>query len=204
MTDMRTRLTFRFRERRYREGYLDAFLNTRIAAQIKALRQARRLSQAELAKRVGTTQPGISALENVHYTSWSLRTLRKLAKAFDVALIVKFESYGKALDEVTGFSAEALAVPSFRKDPAFGPQPDRERGGGERDSSAGEPSSPEERPVRRNGETVLAAAKLNAKHQITLPAEIRKRLGLAAGDLVVLALEDGRALLRAERGGWVA
>jgi len=196
--EMRERLLQRFRERRYREGYLEAFLNTRIAAQIKALREARRLSQAQLAKRVGTTQPGISALENVHYTSWSLRTLKKLARAFDVALIVKFESFGKALDDITAFSAESLAVPPFAKDPLFPKKPSAARavaGGEDRELSSADESSP------RNGE-VLAAAKVTEKHQITLPAEVRKHLGLAAGDLLLFAVEGGRAVLRAEKGGW--
>jgi len=198
--EMRERLLQRFRERRYREGYLEAFLNTRIAAQIKALREARRLSQAQLAKRVGTTQPGISALENVHYTSWSLRTLKKLARAFDVALIVKFESFGKALDEVTGFSEESLAVPPFAKDPAFPSKRPAARAavGGESHDGV----LPEESP--RKTEVLLAAAKMNEKHQVTRPAEIRKRLNLVAGDLILFAVDGGRAVLRVEKGGWAA
>src|SRR5262249_49338835 len=114
MSETRSRLIDRFRERRFRKQYLEGYLNTRIAAQIKALREARKLSQAQLAARVGTTQPGISALENVNYSSWSLRTLRKLARAFDVALVVKFESFGKALDDIESFNEESLAVPGFK------------------------------------------------------------------------------------------
>lgn len=199
MSDMRGRLILRFRERKYREGYLDAFLNTRIAAQIKAIREARRLSQAELAKRVGTTQPGISALENVHYSSWSLRTLKKLAKAFDVALVVRFESFGRALDDITAFSPESLATPSFAKDPVF-----RSGGTASRTTADDEAmrSLPGATTVRDPTDVAHAAARLTAKHQITVPAEVRKHLGLGAGDLVVFALEGGRAVLRAERGGW--
>jgi len=50
----------------------------------------------------------------------------------------------------------------------------------------------------------LATATLTDKYQITIPAEMRRRLGLAAGDVVVLALEGGQVVLRAERGGWTA
>ncbi|HEY8021531.1 MAG TPA: AbrB/MazE/SpoVT family DNA-binding domain-containing protein [Thermoanaerobaculia bacterium] len=49
---------------------------------------------------------------------------------------------------------------------------------------------------------ILSAAKLTDKHQITIPAEVRRRLGLAAGDVVILALEADQVVLRAERGGW--
>jgi len=200
MSDMRERLIHKFHERRYREGYLEAFLNTRIAAQIKALREARRLSQAQLAERAGTTQPGISALENVHYSSWSLRTLRKLAKAFDVALVVKFESYGNVLDDITGFGPESLAVPGFKKDPAFSDSKDSGRAAYLR--PGGSTGSLPTHDRASETETVLAAATLTEKHQITIPAEVRKRLRIAAGDLVVLALEGDHAVLRAEHGGW--
>lgn len=48
----------------------------------------------------------------------------------------------------------------------------------------------------------VASAKLTSKFQITIPAEIRRRLDLAAGDIVYLAVEDGKVVLRTARGGW--
>lgn len=49
---------------------------------------------------------------------------------------------------------------------------------------------------------VLSTAKLTDKYQITIPREVRKRLGLKAGDLVYLAFEEEKVVLRAVRGGW--
>jgi AbrB family looped-hinge helix DNA binding protein len=49
---------------------------------------------------------------------------------------------------------------------------------------------------------ILSAARLTEKFQITIPVEVRRRLGLTAGDVVVLALEGNQIVLRAERGGW--
>lgn len=116
---MHERLRRLFRDQSYRRTYMESFLNTAIAAQIKALREARGLSQKDLGSRINTSQPGISALENVNYSRWSLSTLRKLAEAFDVALVVKFVSFGEALDEVTAFDSSRLNKLSFEEDSVF-------------------------------------------------------------------------------------
>lgn len=48
----------------------------------------------------------------------------------------------------------------------------------------------------------LATAKLNERFQITIPAAVRRKLGLKAGDRVLLMLESGEVVLRAASGGW--
>lgn len=48
----------------------------------------------------------------------------------------------------------------------------------------------------------VATAKLTDKFQITIPAGVRRRLGLKAGDLVYLVEEEGRVVLRGMRGSW--
>lgn len=48
----------------------------------------------------------------------------------------------------------------------------------------------------------VASAKITSKYQITIPAEVRRRLDLAAGDVVYLTVEEGRVVLRSARGGW--
>lgn len=47
-----------------------------------------------------------------------------------------------------------------------------------------------------------ATAKLTDKFQITIPAEVRQRLGLKAGDSVYLTVEGDRVVLRSAKGGW--
>jgi hypothetical protein len=61
-------------------------------------------------------QSRISALENVNYSAWSISTLRRLAKAFNVVLVVRFESFGKHLQEIEDFGRESLKVDSFASD----------------------------------------------------------------------------------------
>jgi transcriptional regulator with XRE-family HTH domain len=100
----------------YRHSYDEDFLNTSIAVQIKTLRDERDLTQQQLAEKVGTKQAGISRLENVNYSAWKMETLRKLARAFDVRLRVRFESFRTLLDDAQNFSEENLLVPEFDQD----------------------------------------------------------------------------------------
>lgn len=118
-SSLKERLLRLFREKDYRRAYVESFLNTFIAAQIKANREKRGLSQSDLADLAGMKQSRISALENVNYSSWSIRTLRRLAAAFDLVLVVRFESFGAVLNDIADFKRETLERPSFEEDPAF-------------------------------------------------------------------------------------
>lgn len=119
MNGLRERFMREFQNKEYRHAYVDDFLNASIATQIKVLREQKNWTQIVLAQRAEMKQSRISALENVNYESWSIKTLRKLAKAFDVALVVKFVSFGDRLLDIECFSREALQVPSFEDDPVF-------------------------------------------------------------------------------------
>ena len=61
-----------------------------IAGQIYELRIQAQLSQAELARMVGTTQSVISRLEDADYDGHSLNMLRRIAKALNCILEVRF------------------------------------------------------------------------------------------------------------------
>lgn len=120
MEETREALREEFREPEARHDYADMFLDSSIALQIKALRQQRGWTQEELAEKAGLKQSQVSAMEQASFSSWTLRTLRKLAKAFDLALTVRFESFGWLLDDALSSSREALERPAFGEDPAFG------------------------------------------------------------------------------------
>lgn len=132
-SSLKSRLTKLFRDREYRRSYVESFLNTSIAAQIKANREKRGWSQEQLAHMAGMKQSRISALENVSYDSWSIKTLRRLAEAFDLVLVVRFESLGKVVEDIESFERTKLEAPPFTEDPAFdsrgpGRQPRKESG----------------------------------------------------------------------------
>ena len=84
-----------WRDREYREAYMEAAIEQGIAWQIRINRQFRGLTQKQLAEAVGTGQSAISRLEDPSYGAQSLDVLVKIAKHFDCALVVKFASYSE-------------------------------------------------------------------------------------------------------------
>jgi transcriptional regulator with XRE-family HTH domain len=101
---LRTKLT----DSEFAHAYVDEFLSLSIATQLKVLREQRTLTQEELAHLAGMKQERISVLENVNYASWSISTLRKLAKALDVVLKVSFETFGSRALEMKNVSREFM------------------------------------------------------------------------------------------------
>ncbi len=57
---------------------------------IKA-REKAGITQAELAKRIGTKQPALSRLETGRFTKATLETLKKIADALDMKLTVRLQ-----------------------------------------------------------------------------------------------------------------
>jgi len=111
MNDSKQELIAKLNKKDYRHAYLDEFLNVLIATQIRVLRQQRNLKQGQLAELAGMKQSRISELEDVSHAY--LTTLKRIAKALDVALIVKFESFGKILKEIDDYAPEHLGRPSY-------------------------------------------------------------------------------------------
>ena len=106
-------------DKEYRHAYAEENLNATIATQIKVLREQRHWKQEDLAKQAEMKQPMISRYENVNYSSWSINTLRKFAKAFDVYLDVRFRSFRELVKIADSFNRETLEVLPFTKDPFF-------------------------------------------------------------------------------------
>jgi len=49
---------------------------------------------------------------------------------------------------------------------------------------------------------IIAAAKVTDEYQITIPEEVRQRLGVRAGDVVYLSLEGNQVVLSVTPGSW--
>ncbi|HEX9424467.1 MAG TPA: XRE family transcriptional regulator [Pyrinomonadaceae bacterium] len=111
-----------FQDKETRQIYAENFLNTFIATQLKVLREDREWTQQQLAEETGMKQERVSVLEDVNYESWTINTLKRFARAFDLRLSIKFESFSSLLTDHDSFSRENLNRLSFDKDPVFHPE----------------------------------------------------------------------------------
>lgn len=116
---IRERLLSKFRDKKYRHTYIDTFTDAYIATQIKVLREQRKLDQTEFARLAGIHQSQVSAFEDVDNASWTVKTLKKIAKAFDLVLVVRFESFGKVLPDIGRLDRASLQRNSFDDDEVF-------------------------------------------------------------------------------------
>jgi transcriptional regulator with XRE-family HTH domain len=96
-----------------RHSYLAEGVKTWIARQVRSLREQRGWSQSDLSIKIDKPQSAISRIEDPDYGKMSLQTLFDLAKAFDVALIVKFVDYPTFLRETDDQKTASLHVESF-------------------------------------------------------------------------------------------
>lgn len=102
----------------FRKQLIDEHINVGIAFQIHGLRQRQGLKQKELAERLGDEkkQPLISAWENPNYGKYTLGTLKDLAKAFDVGLLVRFVPFSTLIDWTVDLASDVIAPPSFSEE----------------------------------------------------------------------------------------
>ena len=106
----------KLRDKEYRDGYTEAQLSIELPFQIRALRKARGWTQAQLAERCGIPQARISHIEQPGRDPLSLRTLHRLAAAFDVGLSVQFVSFSELVHREAVFDPETFNVSSFEQD----------------------------------------------------------------------------------------
>lgn len=81
------------KEPKYRKAYHALEDEFAIARAVIAARKRAGLTQLELARRMGTTQPAVTRMESGRVQP-SLRTLQRLAKATGSRLLIKFEPRG--------------------------------------------------------------------------------------------------------------
>jgi transcriptional regulator with XRE-family HTH domain len=114
------RLITELKNKEYRDAFVSAHIDTGIPFQVRALREHRGLTQKELAERAGMKQERISAIENPNYkNAFTLSTLKRLASAFDIALIVRFAPISQLVDWELKLSPESLQAVSFNEDHYF-------------------------------------------------------------------------------------
>lgn len=101
----------------FRRQFINAHVDEGIAFQIRSLRiNNKKQTQPELAQELGVRQPLVSSWENPAYGKYSLNTLKKLAKAFDVGLLVRFVPFSTLVDRTINLTTDVIAPPSFGKE----------------------------------------------------------------------------------------
>jgi transcriptional regulator with XRE-family HTH domain len=104
------------RNKDYRHEFVSAQLQTGIAAQLLTMRLAREWTQKQIAEKSDMAAARISVMENPSYDKFTLTTLKRLARAFDVGLMVRFVPFSEIVAWVSDQSPESLDAASFDED----------------------------------------------------------------------------------------
>lgn len=104
----------------YRKEVVAAEMEMALPFQIRAIMKSRHWTQADLAAKTGMKQPRISALLKPGKVRPNIETLRRLAEAFDCALLVNFAPFSKLFEWQDSFDPDTFGVPSFTMELAAG------------------------------------------------------------------------------------
>jgi len=85
------RLTEDLKDPKFRAIFEEERLKLDLAIKIIKLRKEKRLTQAEFARRMGTSQQAISRIESGDYEGFTLKTLQKIASATGTTVQIDFK-----------------------------------------------------------------------------------------------------------------
>jgi transcriptional regulator with XRE-family HTH domain len=117
--NLRKQLLEKFKDKEYRDSFVREFIYSRLPLKIRAMRDRREMSQAELGEKAGVAQAWVSKLEDPNYGRLTISTLLKIASSFDCGLSVDFVPFSQILNGATRLSPRAFDVPSFSEDVAL-------------------------------------------------------------------------------------
>jgi transcriptional regulator with XRE-family HTH domain len=106
----------KLKNKEYRDAFIGSQISIGLPFQIRALREQKGWKQSDLAKNTGMLQPRISAIEAPGGAKFTIETLRRLASAFDVALIVRFVPFSELVDWSERFNPDEFKVSDFASD----------------------------------------------------------------------------------------
>lgn len=104
-----------------RTRFVESHVNKSLAFQIRSLRGD--LSQEKVMEKLGMNQNAISRLENPYYGKATLTTLKRIAAAYDVGLVVEFVPFSKLANRISGtpyvehgLTPDSMNVQSFEQE----------------------------------------------------------------------------------------
>lgn len=111
-----SKLIAKLKNRKYRDAFVASQINIGIPFQLRALLKASTWTQQQLAEKADMLQPRISAMLKPGGAKFTLETLKRLATAFDVALIVKFVPFSELARWSEEFDPDSFYVPTFEQE----------------------------------------------------------------------------------------
>ncbi|MDO8432165.1 MAG: helix-turn-helix transcriptional regulator [Candidatus Binatus sp.] len=96
-----------------RNAFVSSTIAARLAVRIYNLRKQAGWTQPELAERAHMKQARISVLEQGDYENFTFSTLKKIAAAFNVAIVIDFVSFPEFLRWSESLTAESAGPDSF-------------------------------------------------------------------------------------------
>lgn len=81
----------RMKSPQFRKAWHDLDAEFELAASMIKARERAGITQGELARKIGTKQPALSRLERGGFSNATVETLRKIADALDMRLVVKLQ-----------------------------------------------------------------------------------------------------------------
>jgi transcriptional regulator with XRE-family HTH domain len=114
VTTLKKKKIEELKDRESRQFFYEEHIETGLPIQIRELRKKRKLTQMKLAELMECDQSNISDWENPNYEyTPQISTLKRLANAFDVPLIVRFGSWEELLVWDNDLSPKKVAPDSF-------------------------------------------------------------------------------------------
>jgi hypothetical protein len=101
------------KSKEYRDAYVLEHIKNGVAFQIRTMREDRDWTQGDLGDAMGKPRNVVSRLEDPNYGKTTLTTLREVAAAFDVGLLVKFVPFSRLVREYEDVSPARLSAPSI-------------------------------------------------------------------------------------------
>lgn len=115
----RNKIINELKNKEYRDAFAVEQIDTGIPFQVQALREQRGWTQKDLGIHSDMAQETISRIEDPNYGKLTLKTLKRLASAFDVGLMVRFVPFSEIVKWELNLSPGSLRVLSFNEDSYF-------------------------------------------------------------------------------------
>ena len=114
MSTRKHQLTNLIRDKEFRPEFVDDYAQEILATQIRAIRENKQWTQQELGNASGgMKQAQVSRLEDPDYSGTTIKSLKRLARAFDLGLMVRFVRFTEFVDWIVEQSPDRFVPPSY-------------------------------------------------------------------------------------------